>query len=366
MELSNKIIEMLVEAQEKSKESNERFSHEEIMEEVKRTLAKKNEQETVHPIDSQVYIPSVSKKAVVKDYNSNTKQYKVTYFTRKKDKRITRWFDFDKVVTWKPKQKNGITVSDTSSENKTKYGMGAVLSDKGTALIFDGRKGTVLNKKDAKMIQEVSQSKNNLNEDEDDYENFLGQIIQALEKKGIKTNSAKVNGKLPNKYDLPTTLDDIMPRSPMKIIPLKLLEVKKLHSDAVIPSYQTEGASGFDLHALEDIYVEFGKTVLVKTGLSFEIPRGFEMQIRPRSGFSKKTKLRVSNSPATIDSDYRGDVGILIDNIGTELDGGYLIKKGDRIAQGVICPVERVFFLEVEDLSDTERGDGGFGHTGIE
>ena len=143
------------------------------------------------------------------------------------------------------------------------------------------------------------------------------------------------------------------------------IKIKKLHEDAVIPKYQTTGAAGFDLHALEDMYIPAGHTKLVKTGLSFEIPVGFELQVRPRSGVSLKTKLRIANSPATIDSDYRGDVGIIVDNVidKDNVFSSLKINKGDRIAQGVICPIVQAEFEECNELSDTSRGSGGFGST---
>lgn len=138
------------------------------------------------------------------------------------------------------------------------------------------------------------------------------------------------------------------------------IKVKKLHQDAIIPVYQTKGASGFDLHALEDVNVYSKATMLIKTGLSFEISEGYEMQVRPRSGMSLKTKIRVSNSPGTVDSDYRGEVCVIIDNLS---DSEFFIKKGDRIAQGVICPIVQAEIDEVENLSLTERGENGFGST---
>lgn len=182
------------------------------------------------------------------------------------------------------------------------------------------------------------------------------------------------------------------------------VKIKKLHPDAVIPKYASEGASGFDLVAVEDVFIEPGETKLVRTGLAFEIPEGYELQIRPRSGISKNTKLRISNSPGTVDADYRGEVAVIIDNIAvprftilTKTDGcfaslriaplkgctvrniqgnvvtadrfvtdhTYFIRKGDRIAQGVIVPVIRAEFEEVEELSPTARGSGGFGSTGV-
>jgi len=145
------------------------------------------------------------------------------------------------------------------------------------------------------------------------------------------------------------------------------IKIKKLRSDVEIPTYATSGAAGFDLRASQDATIYPNGTAFIGTGLAFEIPEGYEMQIRPRSGMSAKTKVRVANSPGTIDSDYRGEVKIILDNIYDKNTGNmdaYTIRKGDRIAQGVICPVLQVEFEEVEELDETERGEGGLGSTG--
>lgn len=145
------------------------------------------------------------------------------------------------------------------------------------------------------------------------------------------------------------------------------LEVKKLHPDAIIPKYQSVGAAGFDLHALEDVTLYPGNTVAVRTGLAMQIDPGFEVQIRPRSGLSLKTPLRVANSPGTIDCDYRGEVMIILTNIDNKTEhpyGAYHIKTGDRIAQGIIARVDQARIVEVQSLNETERGAGGFGSTG--
>ena len=141
------------------------------------------------------------------------------------------------------------------------------------------------------------------------------------------------------------------------------VKIKKLHQDAVIPQYQTTGAAGFDFHAIEDMEIPTRKTVLVKTGLSMEIPEGYELQVRPRSGMSLKTKMRIANSPGTIDSDYRGEICIIMENMGMLGALPYDIKKGDRIAQGVICPVFQATFIE-DELNESERGEKGFGSSG--
>lgn len=144
------------------------------------------------------------------------------------------------------------------------------------------------------------------------------------------------------------------------------IKIKKLHENAIIPKYATIGSAGFDFHSVDDIIIYPGETALVKTGLSFEIPINYELQVRPRSGMSLKTKLRVSNSPGTVDSDYRGEICIIMDNIDIKSDHRipYEIKKGDRIAQGIICPIIQVVFEEVNELNKTERNTGAFGSTG--
>ena len=137
------------------------------------------------------------------------------------------------------------------------------------------------------------------------------------------------------------------------------MRIKKTHPEAVIPKYATEGSAGFDLVTVEDIVIDPGETKLVRTGLAFEVPRGHELQIRPRSGISLRTKLRVILG--TVDSDYRGEIGVIVDNIGNESE---LITKGTRIAQGVVSPISVANMVEVDELSQTERGAGGFGSTG--
>ena len=140
------------------------------------------------------------------------------------------------------------------------------------------------------------------------------------------------------------------------------VKIKKLHPDAKIPQYQTLGAAGFDLHALEDYKLSAGERVLVKTGLAFELQIGFELQIRPRSGLALKNGISVLNAPGTIDSDYRGEVGVLLINHSKE---DFAIKKGDRIAQGVVARYERVEFEVCEELGESARGAGGFGSSGV-
>jgi len=140
-----------------------------------------------------------------------------------------------------------------------------------------------------------------------------------------------------------------------------LLKIKKLNNEAILPKYQTKEAAGFDLHSIEDVVIKPGERKLIGTGLAFEIEYGYEVQIRPRSGLAYKHAITVLNTPGTIDSDYRGEIKVLLINLGDE---EFTIKKGDRIAQAIIAPVIQAKIIEVENLSDTIRGSGGFGSTG--
>lgn len=142
------------------------------------------------------------------------------------------------------------------------------------------------------------------------------------------------------------------------------VKIKRV-KDVELPKYAKLGDSGFDLVAAEDTIIWPGETKVVQTGLAFEIPPGYELQVRPRSGMTRDTKLRVVLG--TVDSGYRGEVGVLIDN--TEIPKAanmqaHVIEKGTRIAQGVIAPVETAHFEEVDELSHSERGTNGYGSTG--
>lgn len=139
----------------------------------------------------------------------------------------------------------------------------------------------------------------------------------------------------------------------------------RLHPDASIPRYMTPGAAGMDLHAIveDHLLLTPGERRLVSTGLALEIPPGFEGQVRPRSGLALRQGLSMVNSPGTIDSDYRGEVGVLLINLGQE---SVTISTGDRIAQLVITPVVQAQISEVAVLTETDRAAGGFGHTGVQ
>lgn len=143
------------------------------------------------------------------------------------------------------------------------------------------------------------------------------------------------------------------------------IKVKKLtHFKGELPSYQSAGASGFDIRAqlTENVVLLPGQRLLIPTGLAFEIPLGFEIQSRPRSGLSLKQGISVVNTPGTIDADYRGEVKIILINLGQE---PVTIQDQDRVAQLVLAPVFQAQMELVDDLGDTERGAGGFGSTGV-
>jgi dUTP diphosphatase len=131
-----------------------------------------------------------------------------------------------------------------------------------------------------------------------------------------------------------------------------------------LPTYQTAGAAGMDLHAAvdEDLAIEPGAIVLVATGLQIAVPAGFEAQVRPRSGLAVTHGISLPNTPATIDSDYRGEIRVPLINLGRER---FVVSRGMRIAQLVVAPVVRVTWDEVIDLPATSRGTGGFGHSGV-
>ncbi|MEJ5338112.1 MAG: dUTP diphosphatase [Aquificaceae bacterium] len=143
------------------------------------------------------------------------------------------------------------------------------------------------------------------------------------------------------------------------------IKVKRLpHSEGLpLPFYATEHASGMDLLAAvyEPLVLRPLQRVLVPTGIVIELPQGYEAQIRPRSGLAIRHGITLLNTPGTIDADYRGEIKVILINLGEE---GFTINRGDRIAQMVICPVVKVELEEVEELSDTHRSDGGFGSTG--
>ena len=139
--------------------------------------------------------------------------------------------------------------------------------------------------------------------------------------------------------------------------------IKRLTKTALIPKYETAGSSGMDLAADVDdkIDIKPGETQIVPTGLAVSIPQDFEIQIRPRSGLAAKNQISVLNTPGTIDADYRGEIKVILINLGKK---SFIVDKGLRIAQMVLCPIVKANIKEVETLDGTTRGSGGFGSTG--
>ena len=140
--------------------------------------------------------------------------------------------------------------------------------------------------------------------------------------------------------------------------------IKKISKKAKIPKYETDGASGLDISACleKKIIIKPGEKYIVPTGIAVAIEKNYEIQIRPRSGLAAKNSISVLNSPGTIDSDYRGEIKVILINLG---NNNFEITDGLRIAQMVLCPVIKASIEEVQDLSATDRGEGGFGSTGV-
>jgi dUTP pyrophosphatase len=142
---------------------------------------------------------------------------------------------------------------------------------------------------------------------------------------------------------------------------LRIKRLSNADSDIPLPSYATEHAAGLDLRVNADIDLRQGEVILAPTGIAIEIPEGFEGQIRPRSGLAAKHGITCLNAPGTIDADYRGEIKVILINHGSE---PVHFERGARIAQLVIAKYERVQLIEAEELAETERAAGGFGHTG--
>ena len=140
--------------------------------------------------------------------------------------------------------------------------------------------------------------------------------------------------------------------------------IKKSSKEVVLPKYETDGSSGMDLSAniKRSIKIDPGKSSIIPTGISVAIPKNFEIQIRPRSGLAAKNQISVLNTPGTIDADYRGELKVILINLS---DKSFIVERGLRIAQMVLCPVVKANLKEVDTLEDTRRGSGGFGSTGV-
>ncbi|TNF00151.1 MAG: dUTP diphosphatase [Deltaproteobacteria bacterium] len=150
-------------------------------------------------------------------------------------------------------------------------------------------------------------------------------------------------------------------------IEVRLKRLSHFDAELPLPSYETLWAAGADIRAClgpgEEMVIKPGERVLIPTGLAMEIPQGYEIQVRPRSGLSLKTGLLIVNSPGTIDSDYRGELKVIMGNLGQNDE---IIKHGDRVAQLLVAPVVQAKFEVVDELTETKRGAGGFGSTGVE
>ena len=140
-----------------------------------------------------------------------------------------------------------------------------------------------------------------------------------------------------------------------------VLSFKRIHPDAVMPAYAHPSDAGMDVRSVEELVIPAGKRALVHTGLVVLLPPLYEAQVRPRSGLALKFGVTVLNTPGTIDSGYRGEIGVILANFG---DADFIVKKGDKIAQLVIAPVTQPEVCEVSEIDETDRGAGGFGSTG--
>lgn len=146
-------------------------------------------------------------------------------------------------------------------------------------------------------------------------------------------------------------------------VSVKIKRLNNEFNDIPVPSYSTEGSSGMDIRAAvaQDMFINPGEVQLVPTNFSVEIPEGYEIQVRPRSGLAIKNGIGLLNSPGTIDSDYRGEIKIIMMNFGKEK---FKISRGDRIAQLILSKYYKAEIIETDDLQNSKRGEGGFGHTG--
>ncbi len=140
------------------------------------------------------------------------------------------------------------------------------------------------------------------------------------------------------------------------------IKILKIHPNALIPKYQTEGSSGFDLHAVEEVIIKPHSVGLVKIGICLSLEVGYELQVRTRSGLALNHQVMVLNSPGTVDNDYRGEIKVILANLS---DKDFKVQVGDRIAQGVVQKTYKAEFIECERLDETSRGSGGFGSTGV-
>ena len=150
----------------------------------------------------------------------------------------------------------------------------------------------------------------------------------------------------------------------MTPLSIGILRLSEATSDIPLPSYATDGSAGLDICAAveEDVVLHPGETALIPTGFAIALPQGYEAQVRPRSGLAAKHQVGILNSPGTIDSDYRGEVKVILTNFGQK---DFHLRRGERIAQMVVAEYTRIAWEERKNLDETTRGAGGFGHTGL-
>jgi dUTP pyrophosphatase len=164
-----------------------------------------------------------------------------------------------------------------------------------------------------------------------------------------------------DEYGEPINEEQTFIHVPPKPPEMVVIKVKRLTEDVKMPAYKHPGDSGADLAAAERVELGPKETRIVPTGLVMEIPYGYELQVRPRSGTSLKTPLRIANAPGTVDSNYRGEIGVIVTNTSIYPE---VVEKGTRIAQAVIAPVVIGHFVDADEMEDTSRGAGGYGSTG--
>ena len=140
------------------------------------------------------------------------------------------------------------------------------------------------------------------------------------------------------------------------------IKIKKINPEAIIPHYSHEGDAGMDVYSVEDSVIKFNERKSISTGLAFEVPRGFEIQVRPKSGLALNNGITILNTPGTLDSGYRGELKVIIFNTSNQ---SYQVKKGEKIAQIVLARYEEAEIEETNELSQTKRAEGGFGSTGL-
>lgn len=196
---------------------------------------------------------------------------------------------------------------------------------------------------------------------------FMPALDLEREKNGFKELIDEINSDSDlsdNKKELLTSLIEKTSVLALELAqnPRERVEVKiqKINEDAVIPKYAHDSDAGADIYAIEDVTLKPHTTVVVKTGIKVAIPLGYMINIVPRSGLSAKTSLRIANTPGTIDANYRGEIGVIMENTGNL---SVTINKGDRIAQMLIMPIPMIKWIESDELDETDRGEGGFGST---